>query len=143
MLNRSLVHMRNAALRWFHLQNVGPSPHRRAYHTMGSDGTRVFVLGGLSKDAPEDAISLSVIHVFDTGMYVCFVNLSGRPSKLGTQRTSSTRNLSVTHSILMRTPTHLRGGHSQVSRPRSNHSTRNSLHRRPTFLVCKALIPLD
>ena len=68
---------------------------------MGSDGTRVFVLGGLSKDAPEDAISLSVIHVFDTGTYVCFVNLSGRPSKLGTQRTSSTRNPSVTLSILM------------------------------------------
>ena len=140
MFNRSLVHMRNPAQRWFNLRNVGQSPHRRAYHTMGSDGTRVFVLGGYSKGAQEDEISH--VHVFDTSTYVCFVNLSERPSKLGTQGTSSTRNLGVTLSILMRTPTNLRGSHSQVSQPRSNHSTRNPLHRRPTVLVCKALPPL-
>ena len=140
MLNRSLVHMRNAAQRWFNLQNVGPSPHRRAYHIMGSDGTFVFVLGGHSKGAQEDEISL--IHVFDPSMYLCFVNLSGRPYKLGTQGTSSTRNPSVTLSILMRTPTNLRGGHSQVPRSRSNHSTRNSRHRRPMVPVCRALTSL-
>ena len=99
-MSRYVVHMRNVAQRWFKFYNVGQSPHGRAYHTMGSDGTRVFVLGGHSKGAQENKISL--IHVFDTSMYVCLVNLSGRPSKLGTQRISGTRNPSVTLSILMR-----------------------------------------
>jgi hypothetical protein len=38
---------------------------------MASDGTRVFVLGGNSKGARVDEISL--IHVFDTSMYVRLV----------------------------------------------------------------------
>jgi hypothetical protein len=73
---------------------------------MASDGTHVFVLGGCSKDARVDEISL--IHVFDTSMYVHLprrlVNFSGQPSKLRTQRISSTRIPSVTLSILMRRP---------------------------------------
>jgi len=66
VLNRYLVHMRNAAQRWFKLHNVGPSPHRRLHHAMASDGTRVFVLGGYLDRARPDEISL--IHVFDTSM---------------------------------------------------------------------------
>ena len=77
MLNRYLVHVQNAARRWFKIHNVGPSPHRRWDHAMASVGTRVFVLGGYSNDAREDEISL--IHVFDTSMSVCFVISSGRP----------------------------------------------------------------
>ena len=50
---------------------------------MASDGARVFVLGGYSKGAQEDEISL--IHVFDTSMYIRLVNLSGQLFKLGTQ----------------------------------------------------------
>src|SRR6266849_5968973 len=102
MLNRYLVHMRNAARRWFKLHNVGLSPHGRSAHTMASDGTRVFVLGGYSNGARPDEIS--DIHVFDTSMYVRFVNLSGQSSKLRTQRTSTIRNPSVTLSILKRRP---------------------------------------
>ncbi|KAN0108924.1 hypothetical protein V8E52_009792, partial [Russula decolorans] len=62
MLDRYLVRMRNAAQRWFKFDNVGPSPHSRSAHTMASDGTRVFVLGGYSEGARSDEISL--IHVF-------------------------------------------------------------------------------
>ena len=89
VLNCYLVHIRNAAQRWFKFHNVGPSPHARSIHAMASDGTRVFVLGGYSKGARVDEMSL--IHVFDTSMYVCFVNLSGQPFKLRAQSTSSTR----------------------------------------------------
>ena len=67
LLNCYLVHIRNAAQRWFKLRNVGPSPRRRSDHAMASDGTRVFVLGGYSEDAQSDVISH--IHVFDTSMY--------------------------------------------------------------------------
>jgi hypothetical protein len=35
---------------------------------MASDGTRVFVLGGYSGGARADEVSL--IHVFDTSMYI-------------------------------------------------------------------------
>ena len=103
----ALVHMRNAAQRWFQFQNVGPSPHKRSNHTMASDGTRIFVLGGYSKGARADEISL--IHVFDTSMYFRSLLLSGQFSKLRTQGTSSTRNPSVVPSILMRRPPNLRG----------------------------------
>jgi hypothetical protein len=141
MLNRYLVHMRNAAQRWIKFHNTGPSPHSRMGHTMASDGTRVFVLGGFSSREVADENSL--IHVFDTSMYVCFINLSGQPSKLRTQRTSSTRTPSITLSIQMRRPPNLRGSHPQVPRPRSNHSIRIPHHRRPTVLpVCKTLPPL-
>jgi len=129
-LKRYLVHMRIAAQRWLKFHNVGPSPHARLAHAMASDGTRVFVLGGHSKDARAD--DLSHIHFFDTSMYVRFVSLSGQPSKLRTQSTSSTLIPNLTLSILMRRP-----------RPWSNHSTRNPLHRRPTLLpVCKTVPPL-
>ena len=67
MLNRYLVHMRNAAQRWFKFHNAGTSPCGRMAHTMASDGTRVFVLGGFSRSAQADELSL--IHVFDTSMY--------------------------------------------------------------------------
>jgi len=130
--------MRNVARRWFKFHNVGQSPYRRAAHAMASDGTRVFVLGGFSKGARVDELSL--IHVFDTSMYVRFVNLSGQPSKLRTQRTSSTRIPSLTLSIPMRRSPNLYGSHPQVPRPRSNLSTRNPHHRGPAVLpVCKTL----
>jgi Kelch motif len=132
VLNRYLVHMRNAAQRWFKFHNAGPFPHRRSHHAMASDGTRVFVLGGHSKGAPADEISS--IHVFDTSMYFPLIISSQRPPRLRTQSTSSTRNPSVTLSIPIRRPPDLRGSHPQVPRPWSNHSTRNSLHRRPTVL---------
>src|SRR5882757_10918452 len=110
-LNRYIVHMRNAAQRWFNLHNVRPSPHRRSAHTMASDGTRIFVLGGYLQGA--QSYDKSVVHVFDTSMYFRFVVSSGQPPTLRTQRTSSTRNPSVTLSILTRRPTNLRGSHSQ------------------------------
>jgi hypothetical protein len=130
--------MRIAAQQWFKFHNEGPSPHRRSGHAMVSDGTRVFVLGGYSEGARVDEISH--IHVFDTSMYVRFVNLSGQPFKFRTQSTSSTRDLRVALSILIRRPPNLRRSHPQVPRPRSNLSIRNPLHRRPTVLsVCKML----
>ena len=43
---------------------------------MGSDGTRAFVLGGLSKGAWADNISL--IHVFDTSTFFRSLLLSGQ-----------------------------------------------------------------
>jgi hypothetical protein len=68
VLTRCLVHMRNAAQRWFKLHNVGASPHRRrSQYGMASDGTRVFVLGESLEGARVDEMSL--IHVFDTSMY--------------------------------------------------------------------------
>jgi hypothetical protein len=141
VLNRYLVHMRNAAQRWFKFQNMGSSPPKRSCHAMASDGTRVFVLGGRSGTIWVDEISL--IHFFDTGMYVRLVNLSGQPSKLRTQRTLSTRNPSLTLSILMRRPSNLRGSHPHGPRPRCNHSTRNPHRRWPTVLpVCETLPPL-
>ena len=143
MLNGYLVHMRNAAQQWFKFHNQGESPHRRSAHAMASDGTRVFVLGGYIQSARSDENSL--IHVFDTGMYFRSVISSGQLPRLRTQSTSSTRNPSVMLSILMRRPPNfkLRGSHPQVPRPRSNHSTRYPLHRRPTLLpICKTLPPL-
>jgi hypothetical protein len=136
------VHMRNAAnaaQRWFKFQNIGRSPHRMAYHAMGTDGTRAFVLAGVGASANE----ISLINVFRTSMYFRPVVSSGHPPRLRTQRTSSTRNLSVTLLILVRKPPNLRRSHPRVPRPRSNYSTRHSLHRRPTVLpVCKTLPPL-
>jgi hypothetical protein len=71
VLNRYLVQIRNAALRWFKFHNVGPSPHGRSSHAMASDGTRVFLLGGYSEGARADETSL--IHVFDTSMHSLLV----------------------------------------------------------------------
>ncbi|KAI0267960.1 hypothetical protein BGY98DRAFT_925341 [Russula aff. rugulosa BPL654] len=66
--------------RWFKVSNKGTSPNRRVFHAMASDGTRVFVLGGYSPDARADQLSL--IHVFDTSMYIRSVISSGYPSIL-------------------------------------------------------------
>ena len=63
-----LFHMRNAAQRWFIFQNVGPSPGGRSCHTMASDGTRIFVLGGISS-TDDRADETTLIHIFDTSMY--------------------------------------------------------------------------
>ena len=49
---------------------------------MASDGTRVFVLGGVSVGASADQIPF--IHVFDTSMYFRFVTSSGQPPRLST-----------------------------------------------------------
>ena len=73
MLNRYVVHMQNAAQRWFKFDNAGPSPYRRAYHAMASDGKRVFVLGGSSPDAHGDEVSL--IHLFYTSRFVLSIYL--------------------------------------------------------------------
>ncbi|KAI0267197.1 hypothetical protein BGY98DRAFT_1102239 [Russula aff. rugulosa BPL654] len=54
--------------RWFKFPNLGTSPCKRMYHTMASDGTRVFVLGGYPSN-PRDEVSL--IHVFDTKDIKC------------------------------------------------------------------------
>jgi hypothetical protein len=133
--------MRNAANRWFKFHNTGPSPHGRSAHAMASDGTRVFVLGGYSKGARADEISL--IHVFDTSMYVHFVNLSRQPSKLRIQRRLSTRILSVTLSAPLRRPPNSRGSHPEVPGPRSSHNTWIPCYQRPMVLpVCKTLPPL-
>jgi hypothetical protein len=131
MLNRYLVHVRNAAQRWFDCHNVGPSPHRRGYHAMASDGTRVFVLGGyLAGSRVYD------IHVFDTGMYCRSIISSGQPPRLGTQSTSKFQTPSPALSTLTRGPPNLSG--SQVPRP--SHNPRHLLHWRPTALpVCKQL----
>ena len=125
-----LVQIRNAAQRWFKFHNVGPNPHRRSCHTMASDGSRVFLLGGWPKGAQADEIFL--IHVLDTSTYVLFVILSEQPPRLRTQSTSSTRKRTLTLSVVTKIPPNLRGSYLQVPQPRSNHSTRHPLYRRPT-----------
>ena len=109
MLNRYLAHMRNVGQQWFKFLNAGSNPYGRSYHTMASEGTRIFVIGGYSKAARVDETPL--IHVFDRSMYFSLVVSSGRPPRLRTQRTSSIRNLSLTPSILMRKPLNVRGYH--------------------------------
>jgi hypothetical protein len=113
MLNRYLVHMRNAAQQWFKFHNVGPIPYARSGHAMASDGTRVFVLGGYSLSGTRSD-EISLIHVFDTSMYFPLVISSRQLPTLRTQRTSSTRISSLTLSILMRRPPNLRRSHPQV-----------------------------
>ncbi|KAF8500871.1 galactose oxidase [Russula emetica] len=61
-----LIALQLSTQRWFKFHNVGPNPHRRSCHTMASDGTRVFLLGGWPKGAQTDEISL--IHVLDTSI---------------------------------------------------------------------------
>ncbi len=56
---------------------------------MASDGTRVFVLGGmLSTGALVD--KAKPIHVLDTSMYILFVTSFGQPSILKIQSASIT-----------------------------------------------------
>ena len=135
MSNRYLVHMRNAAQKWYNFYNVGPSPSRRSCHAMASDGTRIFVLGGYSKGALADDISL--IHVFDTSMYYVMVISSGRNPILRKQSTSSI----LLSSIPMRRSLNLHGSHPQVHQPRCNHSTRHPLHRKLALFHLKTLPP--
>ena len=110
-------------------------------HAMVSDGTRVFVLGGLSNSARPDEMCL--IHVFDTSMFFRSVISSGKPPRLRTQSKSNIRTPSLTLLIPTRRLPNLRGSHPQVPRPRSNHSTQNPPYLRPTVLsLFKALPPL-
>jgi len=132
--------VQNAAQRWFKFHNEGSSPQGRSGNAMASDGTRVFVLGGCSTDALVDGASLT-IHVFDTSMYFPLVISSGRLPRLRTQITSSTRNPSLTMSILMRRPPYVRGSHPQIPRPRMNHSIWHPLHLRPTILSLVKTLP--
>src|ERR1700678_3466123 len=98
--------MRNAAQRWTAFQDVGQSPCGRGGHTMASDGTRVFVLGGkLSPGAQVDEAKL--IHVLDTSMSFLFVISFGQPSSLK-QSSSFTRNPTPTLSSIVRRPPNLR-----------------------------------
>ena len=60
--------MRHPAQQWFTIQNVGPSPSRRSGHAMVSNGTRLFVLGGLLEVCTL-ADESELIHVLETGMY--------------------------------------------------------------------------
>ncbi len=63
---------KHPAQRWIAFQDTGPGPSARWLHAMASDGTRVFVLGGvLSADAQADETKR--IHVLDTSMYFLFV----------------------------------------------------------------------
>ena len=58
---------------------------------MASDGTRVFILGGISSvGAQVGEITLS--HVFDTSTYLSSVISDGQPLSLETQSTLNTRN---------------------------------------------------
>ncbi len=62
------VHIQYPAQQWIAFQDIGPSPSGRSGHTMASDETRMFVLGGtLSVGAQADESKL--VHVLDTGMY--------------------------------------------------------------------------
>ena len=51
---------------------------------MASDGTRVFVLGGYIEHARSDEDENSLIHVFDTSMYLRSVISSVQPPRLRT-----------------------------------------------------------
>jgi hypothetical protein len=68
---------------------------------MASDGTRVFILGGISSlGAQVDEITIT--HVFDTSTYLLFVISFEQPPSLKTQSTSRTRNPTPPLSILVR-----------------------------------------
>ena len=71
MLICYLVHMWDAARRWFKIPSVGRNPSGRSSHAMGSEGTRIFMLGGYSPSA--QAAEISLIHIFDTSMSSCSV----------------------------------------------------------------------
>jgi hypothetical protein len=121
VLNRYLLHVRNAAQRWTAFQDIGPNPCGRGGHAMASDGRRVFVLGGeLSPDAQADEAKL--IHVFDTSMYFLFVISFPQPSSLK-QSSLFTRNLNLTltMSSIVRRPPNLGRSYPRVTRPRVNH----------------------
>ncbi|SRR6266478_2058619 len=106
---------------------VGPSPSGRGYHAMASDGTRVFVFGGvLPSSVPVD--EAKPIHVLDTS--ICFI--FGWPPRSKTPSSSIPRNPTPTVSILVRAPPNLRGNHPRVLCPRDNHKSGQPLRRTPT-----------
>ena len=61
------------------MQIMGPSPSRRSGHAMVSNGTRLFVLGGLL-EAVTVADEGELIHVLETSMY--FGHFIGQPPSL-------------------------------------------------------------
>ena len=81
---------------------------------MASEGTLVFVLGGVSSAIPQGD-ETALIHVLDTSTYSLFVPfiLDTLPS-LKTQSTSSARISTPTLSSLVRTPPNLRRCHPRV-----------------------------
>jgi hypothetical protein len=98
---------------------------------MASDGTRVFVLGGISSAiAQTDAL----IHVLDISTYFIFDMSFGQPSSLKTQSTSRTRILTPALSSLVRRPL----SHPRDPQPKSNHNTRRPLHR----MLARHTVPL-
>lgn len=53
--------------RWFTLQNMGPSPSPRSGHSMTTNGSKIYVLGGEPSAAPPiDADELKLMYTLDT-----------------------------------------------------------------------------
>ncbi len=101
------------AQRWTTFQDIGPGPSRRRHHVMASDGTWVFVFGGvISSEVQADRAKS--IHVLDTSMYFLFVVSFEWPPRSKTQKGSVPRNPTLTMSILVRKPPSLRGYHSRI-----------------------------
>ena len=71
-LTHALVHIRHPAQRWSTTQNSGPRPGRGRDHAMASNGTHVFVLGGLSSVGAQ-ADKTALIHVLHPSGYSLFV----------------------------------------------------------------------
>ncbi|KAI0267199.1 hypothetical protein BGY98DRAFT_1102241 [Russula aff. rugulosa BPL654] len=87
--------------RWFKFPNQGTSPCKRAGHTMASDGTRVFVLGGYSSNPRENEVSL--IHVFDTKDIKCPEMLERRLSaSLAVQNERNHRIAQLTEELALK-----------------------------------------
>src|SRR6266403_3052820 len=120
----TLVQIQYPAQRWIAFQDIGLSPGTRWNHAMASDGTRVFVLGGLLP-ADTGADKKIFIHVLDTSMSSLFVISFGQPSRLKTQIVSITPNPTPMLSILLRRPPNSCRTHPRVPRPRDNHSSRH------------------
>jgi hypothetical protein len=123
---------------------MGPSPSIRLRHTMASDGTRIFVLGGKpSATAPGEESAL--IDVLNTSAYFLFVISFGLPPSLKSQSTSSTQISTLSLSSPVGRPPDAHGSHYRVLRPRSNHNTRSPLHwmltRRTVLLLFKRPLP--
>jgi hypothetical protein len=114
---------------------------------MASDGTRVFVLGGISSAIAQgdENHETALIHVLDTSTYFVFVISFGQPQSLKTQSAESTRIPILTMSSLVRRTTNSHGIHPQVPQPGSNPNTRRPLYRMLTrhtvLLVSKELLP--
>jgi hypothetical protein len=139
-----VVHIRHPARRWFRFQNMGPSP--RLCHTMASEGTRVFVIGGNSSAGARGDES-TLIHVLETSTFFLFVMSFVQPPSLKTQSTSNTRIPTPTLLILMRAPSNSPRGRPRVPRPRGNHNTRHPLHRiilgNSLCLLLKKILPTN